>query len=131
MVSHARRKAKGIAAERELVSLFHEHGWVAIRVAASGASRKPAADLIAARLGRVLAVEVKVTRDDAKYVRLEEVDELLSFAEQGGLEAWLAVRFPRGVWRFIPARLASRREKSVRVTREDGLESEVFFEREV
>ena len=127
MVSHARRKAKGIAAERELIHLFESFGWAAVRVAASGAKRTPAADIIAGRRGRIIAFEVKVTRDEVKYLSTEEVKSLIMFAERAGMEAWLAVRFPQRAWRFIPARLAVQTGRMVKVSVEDGLDEQMFF----
>ena len=42
-------KAKGSRVERELVKLFTEHGWRAVRVAGSGLADESPCDLIAAK----------------------------------------------------------------------------------
>lgn len=116
MVVHARRKAKGSAFERELVHLFWKNGWGSTRIAGSGSIHQPAPDLIAGRPGRFLAIEAKTSSNAAKYLTIEEVDDLISFATAIGAEPWIAVKFKgNGIW-FCAASSANRTERSVIVS---------------
>ncbi len=54
-ISHARRKSKGSAAERELIHKFWANSWGAIRVAGSGSSQFPSPDiLVGSKIERLL-----------------------------------------------------------------------------
>ena len=95
-------KSKGINAERELIHKFWSNGWTAIRVAGSGSSKYPSPDIIAAKTSRKIAIEVKITKEDKKYFTHEDLNQLLEFSEKFGSEAWLAVKFPKNGWFFLP-----------------------------
>ncbi len=95
------RKAKGTRGERELVAFFNDQGWVCIRVAGSGSSRYPAPDILAGNAIRRLAIECKVTKDEKKYFPQDEIDQLRTFAQKFGAEAWVAVHFPAQPWYFF------------------------------
>lgn len=97
----SRRKSKGSAAERELIHKFWEAGWTAHRIAGSGSSQRPSPDLIVGCKGRVLAIEVKATNDESKYFPRLEIDELNQYADQTGVEAWVAMKFLRTPWMFL------------------------------
>jgi Holliday junction resolvase len=61
-------KAKGSNAERELVHMFWDKGWAAIRVAGSGSSQYPSPDVLAGNNLRKLAVECKASGELNKYI---------------------------------------------------------------
>jgi Holliday junction resolvase len=92
---------KGADVEREIVNLLWKADWAAIRIPASGKkSRRHLPDIIAMRPGDVWAIEVKSTKDKAKYIKHEKVYNLLEFSEMAGCESYIACKFkPRkGIW---------------------------------
>lgn len=95
------KKAKGLNAERELVKMFWDNGWAAVRVAASGAIKWPAPDVLAGNSLRKFAIEVKITKTTKQYFTKKEVDELKEFAKLFGTEVWLAIKFNRLNWYFV------------------------------
>jgi len=96
-------KKKGTRTERELVHMFFDSGWVAVRAAGSGSMPLPCPDIIAGRSGRILAIECKSAKDDYIYLTKDEVGELNSFSKRIGGEAWIGVRFNNRNWAFLRA----------------------------
>ncbi len=95
------RKAKGTQGERELVRFFNENGWGCIRIAGSGSSRYPSPDILAGNAIRRVAIECKVTKDSKKYLLKDEIEQLRTFSQKFGAEAWIGVRFPGEPWYFL------------------------------
>ncbi|MBI2102828.1 Holliday junction resolvase [Candidatus Woesearchaeota archaeon] len=95
------RKAKGTRGERELIKIFNESGWSAIRAAGSGSSRYPSPDILAGNAVRRVAIECKVTKDQKKYLYAEDVEQLQTFAQRFGAESWVGIRFPGEEWYFL------------------------------
>ncbi|HUY00744.1 MAG TPA: Holliday junction resolvase Hjc [Candidatus Deferrimicrobium sp.] len=98
-------KKYGIAAERQLVNLFWEHNFAAIRIPASGAGGKnyPKPDLIAGNGQKYYAFELKTsTSAERIYLHNSEVQELSSFSERFGCIPYIAVKFPQKSreWKF-------------------------------
>jgi len=82
---------KGADFERQLVRYVRRHGGEAIRAAGSGGP----VDVVAYVPGRGhLAVECKVRREDRLYVRKEEVEGLVEFAERFRAEPMIAWKPP-------------------------------------
>ena len=98
-----KRKTKGINAERELIHLLWAKGWPAVRVAGSGSSRYPSPDILAGNGSRSLAIECKSSGSRTRYLPKEEIENLLLFARQFGAEPWIAMRFNKMQWLFLPA----------------------------
>ena len=94
-------KSKGISGERELIHLFWENGWAAIRVAGSGSMQFPSPDLLVGNRIRKLAIECKVTKEEKKYFSMDEIKQIKNFSEYFGCEPWIAVKFLRFGWYFI------------------------------
>jgi Holliday junction resolvase len=94
-------KAKGTGAERHLIHQCWEHGWAAVRVAGSGATKYPAPDIIAGNGIRRIAIEVKATAGTSQYITKEQVAQLNAFCRQFGAEAWIGVRFDNKGWYFV------------------------------
>jgi len=61
-------KRKGSRFERELLNLFWESGFAAIRVAGSGSSSNPSPDLVAGNGKKFYAVEVKMRKNLPLYI---------------------------------------------------------------
>jgi len=120
------RKSKGINAERELVHLFNNNSWGAIRVAGSGSSQFPSPDILAGNKVRRLAIECKSSKKPVKYLTKEEVDELLLFSNMFGAEPWIAVRFKE--WYFLNIEDIKQTEKSYVVTLEKAKQKGLLFE---
>ncbi|MDD9954416.1 MAG: Holliday junction resolvase Hjc [Candidatus Woesearchaeota archaeon] len=99
-MSHRTRKARGSAAERELVHMFWDAGWAAFRAPASGAMNVELPDVIAGNAQRKVAIEAKLTKESKKYLTKKEIDELRYFSEKFGCEAWVGVKFLRKPWKF-------------------------------
>lgn len=97
------KKAKGTAAENELIHKFWETGdWVCIRVAGSGSTQFPSPDILASRGDKKLVMEVKVVNSDKKYFLGQEIRDLQYFAQKFGAEAWVGVKFKENQWFFTP-----------------------------
>ncbi len=94
-------KTKGTAAERNLIHQFWQAGWAAIRVAGSGAIKYPVPDIIAGNALRRLAIEVKATKEDARYISKEQILGLREFCQLFGAEPWVAVKFDNRGWFFV------------------------------
>lgn len=96
------KKAKGTAAENELVHKFWENAWVCVRVAGSGSNKYPSPDLLASNGFKKIVMEVKVVNDTKKYFPREEIRDLEFFAEKFGAQSWVGVKFSENQWFFIP-----------------------------
>lgn len=100
-IAYSRRKSKGSAFERDLMHKFWANSWAAVRAAGSGSTSFPCPDLIVGGNGRVVALEVKATKDKKKYFPRQEINELNFFAGKFGAEAFVAIRFDREDTFFI------------------------------
>lgn len=96
------RKAKGTAAERDLIRLFWStNNWSAHRIAGSGSSHFPSPDIIAGNSLRKLAIECKSTKAIKQYISGEQVDGLKKFSAIFGAEPWIGVKFNNIDWFFL------------------------------
>lgn len=95
------KKQKGSHAERELIHLFWKEGWAAVRVAGSGSMKYPSPDVVASNALRRMAIECKAVGEEKKYLTQAEIDQLVTFSQTFGAEAWLAVRFDNENWYFF------------------------------
>jgi len=102
MVSMRQNKAKGSSAERDLINMFWEAGWAAMRAAGSGSTQFPSPDIIAGNNIKKVAIECKFTSEKSKYFKDKEINELIFFSEKFGSEPWVAVKFGKEPWYFFP-----------------------------
>jgi Holliday junction resolvase len=109
-------KAKGSNAERELVHMFWDKGWAAIRVAGSGSSQYPSPDVLAGNNLRKLAVECKASGELNKYITTEQIENLAKFSSLFGAEPWVGIRFDRMDWLFLGLEDLERTESNYRIT---------------
>ena len=94
-------KTKGINAERELIHLFWKNNWAACRIAGSGSSQYPSADILASNASRRLAIEAKLTKNQSKYFNHKEIFQFNEFTTKFGAEPWIAVKFKGSGWFFL------------------------------
>ncbi|MCH7568513.1 MAG: Holliday junction resolvase [Nanoarchaeota archaeon] len=95
-------KAKGSKAERELVRLFTEHGWRAVRVAGSGMHEDSPCDLIAGKKGKKgCTIEAKSSKKSRIYITKAQIEDFIVFSDMIGLKPVIAVRFNREGWLFL------------------------------
>lgn len=102
-------KAKGSNVERELLKLFNENGWKAVRVAGSGVNEVSPCDMIAAKLGKKgFTVEVKSSRKPYIYISKQQIEDFILFSNVIGLTPVIATRFNFEGWLFLsPEKLES------------------------
>lgn len=93
-------KAKGSNAERELVAMFHEASYSAVRVAGSGRMNFPAVDVLAGDGKNVIAVECKSTKGEYQYLKADQIDQLLEVSKKFGAKPIVGVKFSTN-WLFM------------------------------
>ena len=89
--------------ENELANILWERGFAVVRgpSSGSGARRRFQPDLIAARDGIIIVVEVKRARPGQQlYVPSRQVEGLLELERRSGGVAVIATRIPWEGWRF-------------------------------
>lgn len=121
-------KSKGINAERELIHLFHKHGWSAVRVAGSGSSKYPSPDIVAGNIIRKLAVECKSVKEPSVYVAKEDIEKLKIFAKNFGAEPWLAAKFQGNEWFFMSLDDLKETDSNFSINIELGKQKGLLFE---
>ncbi len=86
---------KGATKERELKDAFQSAGWFAKRAGASGGGGNDESyDVIAAKDGRILVIELKYRDPDAYiYLDAHEIEELQFVATQLDAEAVIGARW--------------------------------------
>ena len=124
-----KRKAKGIGAERQLVHMFWNAGWAAVRIAASGATKNPSADVLCGNAIRKLAIECKTIADTKKYIPQQDMKQFLEFAKLFGAEPWIAIKFnDRKGFYFINPEDMRQTEASHSITLADAQNKALSFE---
>ncbi|MBS1267089.1 MAG: Holliday junction resolvase Hjc [Candidatus Woesearchaeota archaeon] len=121
-------KAKGTNAERELIHMFWNNNWAAIRVAGSGSSRYPCPDVLAGDGIRTLAIECKSIKGSRKYIPLDEINNLMEFAKKFGAEPWIGVRFDNVDWFFLSKEDMIKTEKSLKFSLKNAKRLGLLFE---
>ncbi|MBD3252144.1 Holliday junction resolvase [Candidatus Pacearchaeota archaeon] len=96
-----KNKSKGSKTERELLQIFIDNNYRAVRVAGSGVMENSDCDLIAGKKGSKYAVEVKASKKPVKYITKQQIENFMIFSEIFGLKPVIAVRFDRLGWFFI------------------------------
>ena len=126
-------KSKGSKAERELLKLFTENSWRAVRVAGSGVNDDSPCDLIAGKLGkRGYTIEAKSSKKTSIYITKEQIADFVLFSNIIGLTPVIATRFNREGWYFIsPQQLKDTGNNwviSLKTVKEEGKRFSQFFE---
>ncbi len=95
-------KSKGSNAERELVKMFTEHGWRALRCAGSGVNDDSPCDIIVGKVGKKAhAIEAKSSKKSRIYISKDQIDDFMRFSLMLGLRPTIAVRFNYKGWIFL------------------------------
>ena len=95
-------KTKGANLERELVKIFTENNWRAVRVAGSGVGEDSPCDIIAGKSGKKgYAIEAKSSRKINIYIKKSQIEDFLLFSHMIGLKPVIAARFNREGWIFL------------------------------
>ncbi len=99
-------KAKGFRVERELANKLWSLGFAVMRGAASGAGARKrfVPDIVAMRNGKIIVLEVKYRSRMNEIIKIEfsRISKLLEFARRAGGKVYIAVKYGRESWRFIP-----------------------------
>ena len=122
--------AKGAKAERELIEMFWNNGYAAMRAAGSGISRLPSVDVIAGNGKKTFAVECKAIKSGYVYLEKEEIVKLLTFSQKFGAMPYVAVRFAKDDWSFLHAgKIQTTGTGKFKITRKIAEESGKSFEK--
>lgn len=108
--------------ERELVKMFLDSGWQALRIAGSG-KMNLAPDVLAGRPGQLLIIECKSTKKKALYIDKTEILNVINYAAKIGGEPWYGARFDRMDWKFVPAQNLLENHK---ISPEQGIDFEML-----
>jgi len=112
-------KRNGAAAERELLHMFCNKGYSAIRVAGSGSSSELSCDLLVGNGNLMAAIECKATRSNKKYITNEQIADFKTFSQNFGLAALVAIKFSRNGWWFIHPDEMESTGKNIAISLED------------
>lgn len=129
-------KAKGSRVERELIQLFTENSWRAVRVAGSGVGEDSPCDLLAGKLGnKAYTIEVKSSKKTSIYITKQQIEDFILFSSVIGLTPVIALRFNREGWYFIdPKKHLKDTGKywvaSLQTAKEKGKRFSQFFEKQ-
>jgi len=129
-------KAKGSRVERELIKLFTEKSWRAVRVAGSGIGEDSPCDLLAAKLNKkAYVLEVKSTKKSTIYITKEQIGDFMLFSNIIGLKPVIALRFNYEGWLFLDPKHLEDTGKylavSLKTAKEKGKRFSQFFEKEI
>ena len=120
-------KRKGCNAERELLHMFFNAGWVCIRAAGSGSIPLPNPDLLAGKSGKLLAIECKFVKGKAKYLKEQEIKDLVKFAKKIGAKPLIGLKFSNRGWYFISPKLLKKKKNSYAISYETAKEKGLNF----
>lgn len=93
-------KAKGSNAERDLIHLFWQNNYAALRIAGSGRMNYPSPDILASNGERTIAIECKATKKSQQYFDKEQIDQLIQFSKMFRAEPLIAIKFSAN-WHFF------------------------------
>jgi len=108
---------KGANAERELMRLLWSKGAAVVRSAGSGNSYSP--DVVAIINGRAVAFECKAWSKDVLFVRHEQYEKMVEWSERANTPVFIAWKYPREGWFFIPLAYLEPKEKHYGIRLDD------------
>jgi len=121
--------AKGANAERELIEMFSNKGYAAMRAAGSGVSRFPSADVIASNGKKTFAIESKAIKSGYVYLERDKIVKLLEFSQKFGARPYVAVKIKKDDWTFLPAgKIIATESGNFSITKKSAKENGILFE---
>jgi len=121
-------KSVGTKGERDILKMFWDNGWAAVRTPGSGSARFPSPDIIAGKKDRRMVIEAKITKENKKYFEEKEIRELKYFGNLFGAEIWVAIRFKGENWFFINIEDLIFSGKSYSIDKENAKMKGLLFE---
>ena len=115
------RYKKGADAERELVQLLFGKGFSVVRVAGSGATSLPCPDCLALSKKKKMAFECKAWSGKYLNISRAQMEELVSWSGNAGVELFVAWKIPRQGWRFLRFKDFRENERNYSVTLKEAL----------
>ena len=110
---------KGAGAERELIKMFSERGFMVVRAAGSGVnSLSP--DLLAFKSSAHYAIESKAWENDRLAIKRDQFENLKKWTETAGITTFIAWRRNRERWVFIPLSVFKEAKESYTIGWEDA-----------
>jgi Holliday junction resolvase len=119
-------KAKGTNAERELIHMFWNKEFAAIRLAGSGSMKYPCPDLLVGNNVRKLAIEVKISGNNYQHLDKRQIEDLQLFSNIFGAEPWIGVKFKE--WRFLTLEDINQTQANFSITKETAERKGLTFE---
>jgi len=115
------RYKKGADAERELIQTLFKKGFSVVRVAGSGATSLPCPDCLALSKDKKMAFECKAWSGHYLNISKKQMEELVEWAENAGIELFIAWKIPRLGWRFILSSDFRKTAKNYSLTEKEAL----------
>ena len=119
---------KGAISERELVHLFWDKGFAAVRVAGSGRMNYPSPDILVGIGDKKLAIECKSNKSGSVYLTQKEIEELRVFSELFKAVPLIGIRSNNKSWFFLNICDLKKTEKnfsvSVNLIKDKGMDFE-------
>ena len=119
-------KAKGTNAERELIHMFWNRDFGALRAAGSGSMSYPCPDILVGNNVRKLAIEVKRPGKEYQHLDKKQIEDLQLFSNVFGAEPWIAVKFKE--WRFLTLEDLNQTQTNFSITKETAELKGLTFE---
>ncbi len=119
---------KGANAERELIHLLFDAGYSVVRVAGSGATSLPCPDCLALSKTRKFAFECKAWAGKYLHLSKAQMEELMEWSDNAGLELFVGWKINRLGWRFIEPKDFRKNEKNYTITLKDALHKGIVFD---
>ena len=127
--SKRRRGLKhGVRVERELAHALEEKGFFVVRSAGSGHMSSP--DILAFKLGKQLAFEVKSYNGEELRFSKEQLERLEAWEKHTGIEIYVAWKMPREGFFFLPTSYLRKAGQTV-VIKKDEAKTLAYTEEEV
>ena len=123
------RYKKGTDAERELLQMFWDHDFAALRGPGSGVSRNPCPDVLAGNGEKYFALECTSSTSDYVHLTHDEIVKLVTFAQKFGAVPYVAVRFEGRDWVFLDiGKIQYTRGKNFKVSKDFAYKDGKRFE---
>ncbi len=92
---------KGAGAERELIRMFSDRGFMVVRAAGSGVNAL-SPDLLAFKTTAQYAIESKAWENERLAIKRDQFENLKRWNEITGITTFIAWRRKRERWVFVP-----------------------------